>query len=164
MPDFVFGAMDGTVTTFAVVSGVVGAGLGPHIVLILGFANLFADGFSMATANYMSKKSDSDLGNIIRVNPIKAAFATFISFVLIGFIPLISFVIAAIIQTEFFIKNQFLFSVFLTVISFLLIGYFKGEVVGEFRIKSALQTLLVGGIAAIIAFIIGFLIKSLIMG
>jgi vacuolar iron transporter family protein len=46
--DFVYGATDGAVTTFAVVAGVIGAALSPSIVLILGFANLFADGFSMA--------------------------------------------------------------------------------------------------------------------
>lgn len=162
LPDFVFGAMDGIVTTFAVVSGVIGAGLGPNIVLILGFANLFADGFSMAAANYLSKKSESDLGTILRVNPIKSGLATFVAFVLVGFIPLISFVIAVITQLNFFIKNQFLFSIFLTGMAFLLVGYFKGEVVGEFRIKSAFQTLGIGGLAAIIAFVIGHFVKAII--
>ena len=51
--DFVYGATDGAVTTFAVVAGVVGAALSPSIILILGFANLFADGFSMAVGNYL---------------------------------------------------------------------------------------------------------------
>jgi vacuolar iron transporter family protein len=54
--DFVYGAVDGSVTTFAVVAGVIGAELSPSIVLILGFANLFADGFSMAVGNYLSSK------------------------------------------------------------------------------------------------------------
>lgn len=53
----VYGASDGVVTTFAIVSGVVGAQLDPKIVLILGFANLFADGFSMAVGDYISEKS-----------------------------------------------------------------------------------------------------------
>jgi len=56
----VYGALDGTVTTFAVVSGVVGADLNLHIILILGFANLVADGFSMAASNYLSIKSQRD--------------------------------------------------------------------------------------------------------
>ena len=56
----VYGASDGIVTTFAVVSGVVGASLSPGIILILGFANLLADGFSMATGSYISKKSERD--------------------------------------------------------------------------------------------------------
>ena len=54
--DFVYGATDGAVTTFAVVAGVVGAALSPSIILILGFANLFADGFSMAIGNYLGRK------------------------------------------------------------------------------------------------------------
>ena len=56
--DFVYGATDGAVTTFAVVAGVVGASLSPSIVLILGFANLFADGFSMAVGNYLEQISE----------------------------------------------------------------------------------------------------------
>ena len=57
LSDFVYGGIDGAVTTFAIVAGVAGAGLSSSIVLILGFANLFADGFSMATSNYLSTKS-----------------------------------------------------------------------------------------------------------
>lgn len=57
LEDFVYGATDGAVTTFAIVAGVVGASLSPAIVLILGFANLFADGFSMAVGNYLATKS-----------------------------------------------------------------------------------------------------------
>ena len=55
--DFVYGALDGSVTTFAVVTGVVGASLSPSVILILGFANLVADGFAMAVGNYVSSKS-----------------------------------------------------------------------------------------------------------
>ena len=58
--DFVYGATDGAVTTFAVVAGVVGAALSPSIILILGFANLFADGFSMAIGNYLVSKSQNE--------------------------------------------------------------------------------------------------------
>jgi vacuolar iron transporter family protein len=55
--DFVYGVTDDVVTTFAVVAGVVGASLSPSVILILGFANLFADGFSMAVGNYLSSRS-----------------------------------------------------------------------------------------------------------
>ena len=55
--DFIYGSIDGAVTTFAVIAGVIGASLSPNIVLILGFANLFADGFSMAAANFQSVKA-----------------------------------------------------------------------------------------------------------
>ncbi len=60
LEDFVYGATDGAVTTFAVVAGVIGASLSPAIVLILGFANLFADGFSMAVGNYLATKSQKE--------------------------------------------------------------------------------------------------------
>ncbi|MFQ5825044.1 MAG: VIT1/CCC1 transporter family protein [bacterium] len=56
--DIVYGAIDGIVTTFAVVSGVAGASLSSGIVMILGFANLFADGLSMAVGNYLGTKSE----------------------------------------------------------------------------------------------------------
>ena len=57
LPEFVYGGIDGSVTTFAIVSGVIGATLNSSVVLILGFANLFADGFSMAISNYLSTQS-----------------------------------------------------------------------------------------------------------
>jgi VIT1/CCC1 family predicted Fe2+/Mn2+ transporter len=56
--DFVYGAIDGTVTTFAVVAGVVGAGLRPVVIIILGVANLVADGFSMAASNYLATRAE----------------------------------------------------------------------------------------------------------
>ena len=57
LKDFVFGGIDGAVTTFAIVAGVEGAGLSPTVVVILGFANVFADGFSMAVGNYSGTKA-----------------------------------------------------------------------------------------------------------
>ena len=56
--DMVYGANDGIVTTFAVVAGVAGAELGLNVVLILGFANLLADGLAMAIGNYLGTKSE----------------------------------------------------------------------------------------------------------
>lgn len=58
--DWIYGGIDGSVTTFAIVSGVVGAQLSPWIILILGFANLFADGFSMAASNFLGTKAELD--------------------------------------------------------------------------------------------------------
>ena len=55
--DFVYGANDGIVTTFAVVAGSAGAGLSPVIIIILGFANLVADGISMGMSNFLSLRS-----------------------------------------------------------------------------------------------------------
>ena len=58
--EFVYGGIDGSVTTFAVVAGSAGADLPVKIVLILGFANLIADGFSMSVGNFLSVKSEID--------------------------------------------------------------------------------------------------------
>jgi VIT1/CCC1 family predicted Fe2+/Mn2+ transporter len=58
--DAVFGAIDGCVTTFAVVASATGAHLSNNVVLILGFANLVADGFSMAVSNYLGTKSERE--------------------------------------------------------------------------------------------------------
>lgn len=58
--DCVYGAIDGAVTTFAIVAGVQGAGLSPSIIVILGAANIVADGFSMAAGNYSATKADLD--------------------------------------------------------------------------------------------------------
>lgn len=58
--DIVYGANDGIVTTFAVVSGVAGAELSPAIVIVLGFANVLADALSMGLGNYLSGKSKKD--------------------------------------------------------------------------------------------------------
>lgn len=60
LKDIIFGANDGIITTFAVVAATVGGGLSPATILIIGFANLFADGFSMATGNYLGTKSEQD--------------------------------------------------------------------------------------------------------
>ena len=56
--DWIYGGIDGSVTTFAVVSGVAGAELSPLIIVVLGFANLFADGFSMAAGNFLGTKAE----------------------------------------------------------------------------------------------------------
>ncbi len=61
LKDFVYGAIDGAVTTFAVVSGVAGAGLSPGIIIVLGFANLVGDGFSMAASNFLGTRAEGQL-------------------------------------------------------------------------------------------------------
>jgi VIT1/CCC1 family predicted Fe2+/Mn2+ transporter len=58
--DWIYGGIDGAVTTFAVVTGVVGAQLAPFVIVILGLANLLADGFSMAASNFLGTKAEHD--------------------------------------------------------------------------------------------------------
>lgn len=67
--DAVYGAIDGAVTTFAIVAGVAGAGLSPFVIVALGAANVLADGFSMAAANYSGTKAE--LENMRRIRSIE---------------------------------------------------------------------------------------------
>jgi VIT1/CCC1 family predicted Fe2+/Mn2+ transporter len=61
LPDLLLGGIDGCVTTVAVVAGALGAGISGTVALILGLANIVADGFSMAVSNYQSTKAQQDL-------------------------------------------------------------------------------------------------------
>tara|TARA_R110002110_G_scaffold415858_1_gene658562 strand:+ start:17425 stop:18183 length:759 start_codon:yes stop_codon:yes gene_type:complete len=63
LKDALLGSMDGCVTCFALICGIYGAGYGYSVAIILGLASLFADGFSMATSNYFSTKSEQDKTN-----------------------------------------------------------------------------------------------------
>lgn len=65
--DFIYGGIDGAVTTFAVVAGVAGAGLSATVVIILGVANLIADGFSMAVSNFAATRAEMQQRALARV-------------------------------------------------------------------------------------------------
>lgn len=156
--EFVYGAVDGTVTTFAIVAGSVGVSLTPGVILVLGFANLFADGFSMASSNYLSTKSKNHVDNTDD-NPLKTALVTFVSFVGIGFVPLFSFVFANF--STILKENTFLISIILTGIAFLLIGWIKGYVTKENKWLASIETLAIGMFAAGIAYGVGVLLKGL---
>jgi len=67
--DWIYGGIDGSVTTFAVVTGVIGAQLSPMVILIMGSANLIADGFSMAASNFLGTKAEHD--DISRIEAIE---------------------------------------------------------------------------------------------
>jgi len=217
--DFVYGATDGAVTTFAIVAGVVGASLSPSIVIILGFANLFADGFSMAMGNYLSTRSrieyverernrqnkevqdlpefkiseikniyaekgfrDELLENLTKIivsnrkiwvdvlmkekmgisnvddeNPIFKATTTFVAFNVVGVIPLLPFIFLYIINNPagFTTNDIFIYSIVFTVLAFFCIGFITGKVVNKSSIRSGLITLIIGGIAALVSYMVG---------
>lgn len=69
--DFVYGAIDGSITTFAVVSGVAGADLSLGVVIILGMANLLADGFSMAVGNYIGTRTEEEEREMARIEELR---------------------------------------------------------------------------------------------
>ena len=212
--DFIYGGIDGAVTTFAVVSGVSGAELPTSIVLILGFANLAADGFSMAASNYLGTRAEQDdyrrlekieyrhievapegereevrqiyrekgfqgeelekavelitsdkdrwvktmlteeygLPSEIR-SPWTAAFATFAAFFVCGLVPLVPFLSGA--------RSSFLISCIMTGVTFFLIGSFKSRWSTSSWLRSGLETLFVGALAAGLAYGAGVLLKGL---
>ncbi len=156
-----YGAIDGTVTTFAIIAGVAGASLSPAIVLILGISNVLADGFSMASSNYLAEKSHQDQSATMNVHtPMKTALATFGSFVVVGTIPLVSYIISAIFGI--WEGKQFLVSIIFTSVAFILIGQVRGKITKTSRFNAALETLFIGGIAAIVAYVVGHLLDKLV--
>ena len=218
--EFVYGGIDGSITTFAVVAGASGANLESSIIIILGFANLIADGFAMSVGSYLSTKSQKEsyqkhksieywevdnipaaereeikeiyaakgfegelLEKVVDVitqdkdrwvdvmmkeelemaeedkSPIKMGAVTFGSFVLLGFIPLLVYVI------DFFTplnQNLFLTSSILTGFCFLGIGFLKSAVNNTSKIKSIAETIILGGAAATLSYFVGDLLEKLI--
>lgn len=217
--DFVYGSTDGTITTFAVVSGVAGAALAPSIVIILGLANLIADGFSMGASAYLSMKSERENDARIRLkekklidkeptlqktilkqslkdrkfsesllkqiidhltkdkkrflsaliahkhnihhhddkSPMSSAVATIISFIVIGTIPLIPYLVSLFRP----VNNMFAWSIIFTSIAFVVIGVIKSKVVELSKRRGALELLVVGWLAAGLSYGIGFLLRGL---
>src|SRR5690606_1595720 len=133
--EFVYGGMDGAVTTFAVVTGAAGANLGVRVILILGFANVLADGFSMAVGSYLSEKSEQDLSvhkgtskKEDHESPLGASIATFVSFVLIGFVPLMVYLADFIFSMNMSNDQMLAYAVSLTLATFALIGLLRARV------------------------------------
>ena len=220
--DFIYGSIDGAVTTFAIVAGVMGASLPSVIILILGFANLFADGFSMAAANYQASKArnefiemkrkqeeweienleelerdkirdiykekgfrDKLLEDVVRIitsrrkvwidtmmkeelgliedgkNPMHSYVSTFVGFNLVGLIPLIPFMIFMIIGIEVN-SEAFVYSTISVLAAFFLVGMIKVKIVKKSMLYSGINTLIIGGIAAVVAYLVGYGLNFLI--
>ncbi|MGY5143465.1 MAG: VIT1/CCC1 transporter family protein [Candidatus Nitrosopumilus sp. bin_32a] len=222
--DFIYGSIDGAVTTFAIVAGVMGASLPTTIILILGFANLFADGFSMAAANYQASKArnefvemkrkqeeweidnleeqerdeirdiyrekgfkDELLDDVVRTitskrkvwidtmmkeelgliedekNPLDSSISTFVGFNLVGLIPLIPFMIFMIVGIELN-SEAFVYSIVSVCFAFFLVGMIKGKIVKRSMLRAGINTLIIGGVAAVVAYLIGFGLNFLVTG
>lgn len=220
--EFVYGGIDGAITTFAVVAGAEGANLNIAIVVILGLANLIADGFSMSVGNFFSTKAERDLYNkhketeywevehlrdkeieevreiyakkgfdgelldeVVRVitsnndvwvdtmmkeelemtetdkTPYKTAGATFVSFIVIGAIPLLSYVFADGLDDA---SDLFLYSSILTALALMLIGALKSKVTEQNIFRGIVETVLLGGIAATLAYFVGDILEKFFIG
>jgi vacuolar iron transporter family protein len=160
LSEFVYGATDGTITTFAIIAGTIGAQLSPAIVVILGFSNVMADGFSMASSNYLASKSEKAMGVGNGKEPLKTALATFVSFILVGSIPVIPFLISIFVPS--FAKSELVVACVATGIAFIVIGAIKGHVTNKSMLDSATETFLIGGFAAFIAFYVGRILANLL--
>lgn len=159
LKDLVYGANDGIITTFAVVAGVAGAQLDARIVLILGFANLLADGFSMGASNFLSIRSDEAVRSstglaVLEPFPGRHSLATFGAFVIAGCVPLLSYVVAT--TTE-----PFLTAVLLTLATLFVVGAARSLVTGLRWWWSGLEMLLVGSAAAAVAYGVGSFVERL---
>lgn len=211
--DVVYGSIDGSVTTFAIVAGVAGAGLSPFVIIALGLANVLADGFSMAAGNYSGTKAERD--NLARIraietrhiaenpegerrevrsilarkglsgtvldeateaitadhqtwidlmlegeyglggvdpHPLRAAVATFLSFLAAGLVPLVPFILS--------LDNAFTLSAWMTGAVFFAIGTLKSRWSLKSWWRSGGETLLIGGVAAMIAYGVGTLFQG----
>lgn len=216
--EFVYGGIDGAITTFAVVAGAEGANLSIAIVIILGIANLIADGFSMSVGNFFSTKAERDsfekhkaieyweienlrekeieeireiyaakgfkgrlLEEVVKVitsdkdvwvdtmmkeelemtkddkTPIKTASVTFISFVVIGAIPLISYFFAGENPQSTIL---FIYSCVLTGVSLAIIGVLKSRVTEQNMFRGILETVVLGGVAALLAYYVGDVLEG----
>ena len=166
LKDFIYGAIDGAVTTFAVVSGVAGAGLSSSIIIILGIANLVADGFSMAVGNFLGSRAENQamdhqgITGRSRKSSIRAALVTLVAFIIVGAIPLLSFVTNWAVPGT--IANPFLWSSLLTGVAFFAVGASKGRFVRQHWFWCGFETLAVGGIAASMAYGIGLLLEGVV--
>ena len=163
---FVYGGIDGSVTTFAVVAGATGAQLSSVIVIILGFANLIADGFSMAVGAYLSSKSEIELAKKNKKTveeeriPFIDGLMTFLSFQVVGLVPLLAYTVDYIFKLN--IENLFLVASILTALSFIAIGLLKSYVTHTSRFRGISETLILGIIAAVIAYFVGDVLEKVI--
>ncbi len=164
--EFVYGGIDGAITTFAVVAGATGARLSTAVVIILGFANLVADGFSMGVGSYLSSKSELELGRkhgksiVDEPSPVINGATTYVAFLLVGLVPLLSYTVDYIFDLQ--LNNLFLIASLLTAIAFIGIGLMKSHVAETSKQRGVAETLILGVIAAVIAYGLGDLLESII--
>jgi vacuolar iron transporter family protein len=149
--DFVYGANDGITTTFAVVAGVTGGALSARTILIVGAANLFADGLSMGVGNYLSIRSNESARAAIELpeeeaSPIRHGAMTFAAFVVAGAVPLLPYVIGS---------GSFLLCVLLTLGALFAVGSTRSFVTVEKWWVSGLEMLGLGVVVAVAAYASG---------
>jgi len=159
--DLVYGANDGIITTFAVVAGVAGAALPLRIVLILGIANLLADGFSMGASNFLSIRSDEDARAAVgldREEPYagRHGLATFLAFLVAGAVPLAAYMYPGGPE------GRFPVAAVLTLVTLFCVGSLRTLVTHRGWFRSGMEMFAVGAAAALVAYGAGAFIASII--
>lgn len=164
----VLGASDGIVTTFAVVAGVVGAQLAVEIIIILGIANMVADGFSMAIGDFLGERSVQKLEQTSGEDKSQESIwqtsvVTFVSFVIAGLLPLLPYILR-VVGVPVPIEYQFLLSIIATLSAMFLVGSMRTVVTGGRWWKNGLEMLFVGSVAAFVAYFLGALVEQYLPG
>ena len=156
--DLVYGANDGIITTFAVVAGVAGGSLSTVAVLIVGAANLAADGVAMGVGNLLAIRShESALAAAGRPQeetyPWKHGLATLLAFVVAGAVPLVPYTLA--VPTGARLPA----SAVLTMCSLFAVGAARATVTIDRWWRAGLEMLMLGGVIAIAAYEAGAIMR-----
>jgi vacuolar iron transporter family protein len=152
--ELIYGANDGIITTFAVVAGVSGGQLPERAILIVGAANLLADGVSMAVGNYQSIRAHeavleaSDLPEE-EAFPVRHAVMTFAAFVVAGVVPLLPYAAGGVSTL------MFPMSLALTLLALFVVGASRALVSAVRWWKAGLDMLWLGVAVAALAYAAG---------
>ena len=159
--DLVYGANDGIITTFAVVAGVAGGALSHSAVLIVGAANIAADGLSMAVGNFLAIRSHESARAAENLpeeeaRPLRHALATFAAFVVAGSLPLVPYVLPEFREEEFF------WSIVSTFVALFAVGAARTMVTVDRWWIAGLEMLSLGAIVAATAYVAGAVIAAVV--
>jgi VIT1/CCC1 family predicted Fe2+/Mn2+ transporter len=161
--ELVYGANDGIITTFAVVAGVSGGGLPLRVVLIIGAANLFADGLSMAAGNYLSIRSHEivlETQNLPEeeASPVRHGMATFAAFVLAGVVPLVPYMLPGLDV------DRFALSIAFTLVALFAVGASRALIANITWWLGGLEMLALGTVVAGAAYYSGAAVAAIVGG
>ena len=159
--DLVYGANDGIITTFAVVASVTGGDLSVVAVLVVGGANLLADGLSMGFSNYLGIRSNESVRAAAHLpeeerSPARHGFATFAAFVVAGLLPLLPYLV---VSTRF---DRFAAATALTLLALFGVGAFRSLVTGGRWWVDGLEMLILGVAVAGVAYGAGAGVAALV--
>jgi VIT1/CCC1 family predicted Fe2+/Mn2+ transporter len=159
--DLVYGANDGLITTFAVVAAVTGGALSPQAMLVVGVANLLADGLSMGVGNYLSIRShESALAAQARPEeeayPARHGIATFCAFVVAGAVPLAPYAVGASNSVGFPL------SVLLTFLTLFVVGATRALLTTGCWWRAGGEMLLLGTLVASAAYGSGAVVAAMV--